>query len=74
MNVDYRLLARFEASRQRHDAARRALPHHWRTDPRPEAQVINDHWVDVMARAAEQRALIAEQLRARTPDVSVDDR
>ena len=52
MSVDYRLLARFEASCQRLEAARRALPEHWRTDPRPEAQIINEHWAQVIATAA----------------------
>jgi hypothetical protein len=36
MNVDYRLLAHFQASRDRYEAAKRALPQQWRTDPRPE--------------------------------------
>jgi len=52
MSVDYRLLPRFEASRKRYEAARRVLPAHWRNDPRPEAQIINDHWVGVIAAAA----------------------
>jgi hypothetical protein len=62
MSVDYRLLPHFEASRERLEAARRALPAHWRNDPRPEAQIINEHWVQVIARAGEQ----AEQLRTHT--------
>jgi len=53
MSVDYRLLDRFEASRQRHEAARRALPERWRTDPRPEAQTMNEHWVRVMVQACD---------------------
>jgi hypothetical protein len=53
MPVDYRLLARFEESHQRYDAARSALPERWRSDPRPEAQMINDHWVSVIAEARE---------------------
>lgn len=53
VNVDYRLLGHFEASTRRLEAARWALPAHWREDPRPEARIINEHWVDVIARAAE---------------------
>jgi hypothetical protein len=49
MPVDYRLQSRFVASRRRYEAARLALPEGWRSDPRPEAQVINDHWVSVIA-------------------------
>jgi len=54
MNVDYRLLPRFEASRRRLAAARLVLPEHWRVDRRPEARIINEHWVAVIARAAER--------------------
>ena len=54
--VDYRLLARFEASRRRLEAARQALPPHWQADPRPEAQIINEHWVAVMAQAMDIRS------------------
>ena len=35
MDIDYSLLERFETSRRRYEAARLALPEHWRTDPRP---------------------------------------
>ncbi len=55
MSIDYRLLERFEASRQRHAAARQLLPAHWQSDPRPEAQTINEHWVSVIVRACEQQ-------------------
>ena len=55
MDIDYSLLERFETSRRRYEAARLALPEHWRTDPRPEAQVINEHWVSVMVRACDAR-------------------
>jgi hypothetical protein len=51
MSVDYRLLAHFESSCRRHAAARRLLPPSWRSDPRPEMQLLNDIWVDVIARA-----------------------
>ncbi len=63
MAVDYRLLARFEANRERYEAARKALPARWRSDRRPEAQVINDLWVDVIARTHEhlERLAAAEQ-------------
>jgi len=71
MTVDYRLLDRFTASRRRHEAARRALPEHWRSDLRPEAQIINEHWVSVMARAAEQRD---DLMPADTPVALPDDR
>jgi hypothetical protein len=50
-NVEYRLLARFEATRRRYAAARAALPERWRVDPRREAQVMNDFWVQVIAEA-----------------------
>ena len=61
MNVDYRLFEHFEASRRR-EAARRALPEHWRTDPRPEAQTMNEHWVSVIAQAAERHDRLAARL------------
>ena len=55
MSIDYRLLERFETSHKRHEAARLLLPEHWRSDPRPEAQTINDLWVSVIVRASEQQ-------------------
>ena len=55
MSIDYRLLDRFETSRKRHEAARLALPDAWRADPRPEAQMINEHWVRVMVQASEHQ-------------------
>jgi hypothetical protein len=73
-NVDYRLLHRFEASRRRHEAARRALPEPWRSDPRPEVQAVNERWVSVVARARERQ----EQLSMRSSTIRlafpVDDR
>jgi hypothetical protein len=71
MSVDFSLLDHFEASCRR-EAARRALPEHWRRDPRPEAQIINEHWVNVIAQASErrERSALADAGRA----VSVDDR
>ncbi len=60
MAVDYRLLPHFEANRERYDAARKALPERWRSDPRPEAQEINDVWVDVIARTRERLDRLAE--------------
>ena len=54
MDVDYRLLEHFESSRKRREAARLALPEHWREDPRPEAQEINDYWVNVIVRMSER--------------------
>jgi hypothetical protein len=74
MNVDYRLLPHFLASRKRLEAARRVLPHHWRTDPRPEAQTINEHWVAVIARAAEAKARLSEPGTAGSVMVTIDDR
>jgi hypothetical protein len=74
MNVDYRLLTHFEASRSRHEEARRVLPEHWRNDPRPEAQLVNEAWVDVFVRAAEARELLGRRVPARTSAFSVDDR
>jgi hypothetical protein len=65
MNVDYRLLSHFEASRVRHEAVRRALPAQWRSDPRPEIQRTNELWVSVVVRARElQEALAAGSSRA----------
>ena len=51
MSVDYTLLSVFAESRRRHEQARKALPERWRTDPRPEVQLINDLWIEVHARA-----------------------
>lgn len=51
VTVDYRLLPRFEASRRRHEDARTALPERWRSDPRLEAQLINEIYVALVARA-----------------------
>jgi len=59
MSVDYRLLARFQASRERHDAARRSLPEQWRSDSRPEVQHANELWVSVVARAREHQDRLA---------------
>jgi hypothetical protein len=50
MSVDYRLLPHFEASSRRFAAARESLPRHWRSDPRPEMQLLNDTWVNLIAR------------------------
>jgi hypothetical protein len=74
MSVDYRLLAHFEASRSRHETARGALPEHWRNDPRPEVQTINESWVDVFVRATEACDLLGGSESARTSVFSVDDR
>jgi len=74
MSIDYRLLPHFEASRTRHEAARRVLPEHWRTDPRPEAQIINEHWVGVIARATAHQEGLAAMSAGRRSDISVDDR
>jgi len=73
MSVDYRLQEHFAASCRRHDEARRALPARWRSDPRPEAQIINDLWVGVVARAREQIER-AEQQRSETGSAALDDR
>jgi hypothetical protein len=72
MSIDYSLLEHFESSRRR-EAARRALPEHWRRDPRPEAQIMNEHWVTVIAQAAERRESHAGRMAAPFV-VSVDDR
>jgi hypothetical protein len=60
MAVDYRLLPTFQASSQRHHAARNALPKQWRLDPRPEVQDVNESWVAAVARVHEQLDRIAE--------------
>lgn len=57
MSIDYRLLPHFQASSDRYEAARQALPQHWRTDPRPEAQYLNELWVEMIARADERHDL-----------------
>jgi len=59
MSVDYSLLGHFEDSRRRHETARAALPAHWRSDPRPEIQDVNDLWVSVMVRAREHLEQVA---------------
>lgn len=74
MNVDYRLLARFQASHDRLAAARATLPEHWQSDPRPEAQAMNDHWVNVIAKAAEDHARGGSRRSETSVLVSVDDR
>ena len=61
MSVDYRLLDRFEASRQRNEAAWRALPRRWRSDPRPEAQIMNEHWVNVILEASDDHEQPSER-------------
>jgi hypothetical protein len=55
MSVDYRLLTRFQASHDRHEAARRALAERWRSDPRAEVQHANELWVSAVARAREHQ-------------------
>jgi hypothetical protein len=73
VTVDYRLLPSFEASRQRHHAAREALPARWRVDPRPAVQDINESWVAAVVRVHEQLDRIAESgLEPSSP--SLDDR
>jgi hypothetical protein len=67
MNVDYRLLARFEASRDRYEAARRSLPEQWRADPRREVQDINDLRISVIVRAREHLDQIAADYMHRPP-------
>jgi len=59
MNVDYRLLTRFQASKDRHEAARRALPERWRADGRPEVQLANEVWVGTVARARQHQESFA---------------
>ena len=65
MSVDYRLLPRFEASCRRHAAARDSLPAHWRSDPRPEVQLLNETWVNLIARTREHIEQIAVESAAR---------
>jgi hypothetical protein len=72
MSVDYRLLDRFQDSRRRHEAARQALPEHWRRDPRPEVQAINDLWVSVVARARAHEERLGGLAASSLP--SLDDR
>jgi hypothetical protein len=56
-SVDYRLLPRWAASQRRQQTARQALPQAWRSDPRPEAQAANGHWVELLARSQERMDL-----------------
>jgi hypothetical protein len=51
VTVDYRLLPRFTASCRRHEDARNGLPESWRSDPRPEVQLLNEIYVELVARA-----------------------
>jgi hypothetical protein len=74
MNVDYRLLDHFRSSQRRHDAARRALPERWRDDPRPEAQLMNEYWVGVIARAAHDKELLQASASGSALALSFDDR
>lgn len=59
MSVDYRLLTHFQASQDRHEAARRALPERWRSDPRTEVQNANELWVSAVVRAREHQDRLA---------------
>jgi hypothetical protein len=72
VSVDYRLLERFQASRDRHEAARRALPERWRSDPRPVVQDGNVAWVGTVAPAREQQELFTANGSNR-PLVQLDD-
>ena len=59
MSIDYRLLPHFEASHRRHAAARDLLPSHWRSDPRPEIQLLNDTWVSLIVRTRQHIEQVA---------------
>jgi hypothetical protein len=72
MSIDYRLLERFATSCKRHQAARLLLPERWRSDPRPEAQTINEHWVSVIVRASEHRDEV-NRSSARSVGLGSDD-
>jgi len=75
VSVDYRLLTRFIASRERFEAARLALPERWRNDARREAIIINKHWVRVIAHAAEHAETSPDEGPPETPiAVLTDDR
>jgi hypothetical protein len=74
MSVDYRLVPHFEASRRRYAAARELLPERWRSDPRPEMQLLNDTWVSVIARAREHIDEITRSPSARRPPSFLEDR
>jgi len=74
MSVDDRLFARFQASRDRHEAARRALPERWLADPRPQVQHVNDLWVSAIVRAREHQDRIAADSRNASLVWSSDDR
>ncbi len=73
MGVDYTLLPVFVESRRRREEARKALPERWRTDPRPEVQLVNDLRVEAHARA---RQHIDELVNGSKPGPSafLDDR
>jgi hypothetical protein len=74
MSIDYRLLSHFQESRSRLEAARRALPENWRADPRPEAQVMNEFWVGVIARSAHGPRALTDGASVAPLVVSIDDR
>jgi hypothetical protein len=61
--VEYRLVTSLGASTQHLAAARRALPEHWRTDPRREARIINEHWVRVLTHESRvERVQVGDRL------------
>jgi hypothetical protein len=73
MAVDYTLLPVFAESRRLSEAARRALPEQWRTDPRPEVQLVNELRADLHARARQHIDELANDSPAGTT-VFLDDR
>jgi len=74
MSVDYRLLEHFQASWERLEAARRALPEPWRSDARPDVQSANERWVTTVARAREHIELLDTSSSARSQIMPIDDR
>lgn len=54
MTVDYRLLPKWEASRHRHEQARRALSARWQSNVLSEAQPASESSVRLHVRAQER--------------------
>jgi hypothetical protein len=74
MSVDYRLLEHFQASWERFEAARRALPEPWRQDARPDVQSANERWVTAVARAREHIDSIDSGSSSRSRIMPIEDR
>ena len=71
-NVDRRLLARFEASREHERARRELLPPEWLNAEREPSEHIGDLFVEVLARAREHvRSQRATAVGSSRPEAAV---